>query len=612
MASSRQNSSMLNNSQTSSSNSTNVTIVKDKTKSDSSKNKHGNKVIYKITSESVRIICEKSSTSSSSYSSSSSSTQINNDKKLLLLDKSSTSSGHVPMSSNTILNTMNNMSQKRKGTSFQITSVSVSSGNANSANAQQHHHHLHQSRSAENNGDESADDLDESLITDDNISHITDHETPSFSEDTFSRSEDVFFAQPNAFGTAPVIPTSSQYGLAIVGPGDLGGNGANLGDVHVSVTDAGINIMGNMPNKQDVDHKSDRFKVVKIESTEPFKRGRWMCMDYLDHTLQAQDDGIDGGANTITNKENSNDNEEQQNVVKTKDSGLESGLDDNGDIMDNEGLDQEVMRAEMNHIDASHEPMDQSGAAGATISTNNTTTTISSQQQQPQSNITTNLGTFDNSSLPMTHHPQQQQQHNEFHTNNHAQTMTTDMIQRSIDPQFQQEQQQNHHQQQHFHVQGVTLPTNVILQNINPDQQFQQQFNTPNSSNVQHQQQQQPTNIVSPSPQQQNDEQKNNNNNNENVTNQFQPQQVVTGDKMNESDQVLAVSTNENSANVNNDGSNNMNPASSIGSTQSPSSSAGHGTVTDGNDSSQAGAAQGATASGGTDDGQSMNEDSER
>lgn len=26
----------------------------------------------------------------------------------------------------------------------------------------------------------------------------------------------------------------------------------------------------------------ERFKVVKIESTEPFKRGRWTCMDYLD------------------------------------------------------------------------------------------------------------------------------------------------------------------------------------------------------------------------------------------------------------------------------------------------------------------------------------------
>lgn len=30
--------------------------------------------------------------------------------------------------------------------------------------------------------------------------------------------------------------------------------------------------------------RSDRFKVVKIESTEPFKRGRWKCMDFLDQS----------------------------------------------------------------------------------------------------------------------------------------------------------------------------------------------------------------------------------------------------------------------------------------------------------------------------------------
>jgi hypothetical protein len=596
MASNRQNSSMLNNSQSSSSNSTNVTIVKDKTKSDSTKNKHGNKVIYKITSESVRIICEKSSTSSSS---SSTSTTLNNDKKLLLLDKSSSSSGHVPMSSNSILNTMNNMSQKRKGTSFQITSVSVSKGNTNN----DHHHQ----RSAENNGDESADDLDESQITDDNISRITDYETPSFSEDTFSR-EDVFFAQPNAFGTAPVIPTSSQYGLAIVGPADLGGN-ANLGDVHVSVTDAGINIMGQMPNKQDVDHKNERFKVVKIESTEPFKRGRWMCMDYLDHTLQTQDDGTDGStvnSNAIKdNNTNSNvdsedqQQQQQQNVVITKDSGLESGLDDNGigDIIDNDGPDQEVMKAEMNHIEASHQHhqqqqqdniMEQNGVAQTTTITR-TNTISSQQQQQPQQNTTNNLGTFDNSSISMTHQQQQQHPHEHHH---HAHSMTPDMIQRSLDPQL------HHQQQQHFN-QGATLPTNVLLQKIHPDQNLQQSLN---SSNIQQQQ----TKIVSPiPPQQQIEEIKN-----ENVTSQFQPQHVVTGDKLIESDQAAATttittsSTNENSVNVNNsDGSNNLNPGAPA--TQSPSSSAGSGIVTDGNEGQA-----GVPATG--DDGQSMNEDSER
>lgn len=165
-----------------------------------------------------------------------------------------------------------------KTSSFQITSVTVGP------------------RPSTDNGEDSADDLDESH-TDEN-SRVTDqeNETPSFSEDTFSK-EDVFFSS-NAIGTAPVIPTSSQYGLAIVSPdlnGQTGMMGQNLvGDVHVSVIDGGainINVSG-MPAmmKQDghdlkeMQHRNERFKVVKIESTEPFKRGRWVCMDYLDHT----------------------------------------------------------------------------------------------------------------------------------------------------------------------------------------------------------------------------------------------------------------------------------------------------------------------------------------
>lgn len=376
---SRQNSSQMLNSQSSSSNSTTSSNAsKDKTshggKSDA-KNKHG-KVIHKVTSESyLRIVCEKSKENS-------------NDKKLSLVDKSSSSSGHVPMSSNTIINSMNNMS-KRKGTSFQITSVSVT--------PQQQQ----QQQRTDNNGDDSADDLDESH-TDDNISRITDYETPSFSEDTSFSRDDVFFAQPNAFGTAPVIPTSSQYGLAIVGP-DLGGNGANMSDVHVSVSDAGINIMGQMPSKQDVDHKNERFKVVKIESTEPFKRGRWMCMDYLDHTtLQAQDDGIDG-------KEDGTKDEE---------------ANDDGDMEhmnDNEGYDQEVMRAELNH-QASHGHTAHHEFA----------------QSMPHKQL--------EQLIDRTEEIETSHSASESH---HAQTMTPDMIQRTLEVQH-----------------GQTLPTNILMQGL--------------------------------------------------------------------------------------------------------------------------------------------------
>lgn len=608
MASSRQNSSQMLNSQSSSSNSTNSSHAKDKTahaKSDA-KNKHG-KVIHKFTSESysiLRIFSEKSQSSTSS----------NNDKKLLLVDKSSASSAaHVPMSSNTILNTMNNMS-KRKGTSFQITSVSVSS-----SNAQQQQ----QRTGAENNnGDDSADDLDESH-TDDNISRITDYETPSFSEDTFSR-EDVFFAQPNAaFGTAPVIPTSSQYGLAIVGP-DLGGNGTNLTDVHVSVTDAGINIMGQIPNKQDVDHKNERFKVVKIESTEPFKRGRWMCMDYLDHTtLQAQDDGIDGSP-----KEDG-----EENLPRTKDSGLESGLDsdinlDNGDMEhmnDNDGFDQEVMRAEMmNHHGESitpHPSHEHNTMTSITIHTQSPMVGQIHAHSMPQGHIqqiiskdtplsaTNNMEHLSSETLPS----QASQStifnvaahHNSDMIPHHAQSMTPDMIQRSF---------QQHDTQQQLH-QGATLPANILMQNLGLDQQHQlhhQQSQISNASNA----------TSSPLPAYSDVGSGEGESKQDSQTSQFQNQQVGTGDSKhhqqkpsNESDQQLlgSASTNDNINNSVSDNNNNNNEGTQ--NTPSPSSSAGLGTVAEGStselNSNNANNGNIAAATG-ADDGQSMNEDSER
>lgn len=622
MASSRQNSSQMLNSQSSSSNSTASSNSKDKTvhtKSDA-KNKHG-KVIHKFTSESyLRIICEKSSTTSS-----------NNDKKLLLVDKSSSSSsGHIPMSSNTIINSMNNMS-KRKGTSFQITSVSVSSGNNQQQQQQQQ-----RAGSDNNNGDDSADDLDESH-TDDNISRITDYETPSFSEDTFSR-EDVFFAQPNAFGTAPVIPTSSQYGLAIVGP-DLGGNGSNLSDVHVSVTDAGINIMGQIPNKQDVDHKNERFKVVKIESTEPFKRGRWMCMDYLDHTtLQAQDDGIDGSP-----KEDGD-----ENFVKTKDSGLESGLEssdnvhmlinDNGDIEhmnDNDGLDQEVLRAEMmnhhgdslvNHqSQASHEHHTMTSIPihnehHHSVQQHHAQTMPQGQIQQmiSKENSTISSAAIKESNLeqPSETLPLQASQTTHMNsgghhippadassmTQHHAQTMTPDMFQHSL-------------QQEHSN-QGATLPSNILMQNLGLEQQQQaqqQSHKQMNASNA----------TSSPLPSQVVDNvvisEHESKQQQEIVANQFPNQQGGTGDNKqisNESDQQQHLtanpSINENLISNSVSDINNMNSNDGTQNTLSPSSSAGLGTASEVGAASEVNSNNPNSAAAVGDDGQSVNEDSER
>lgn len=179
---------------------------------------------------------------------------------------------------------------RKKTSSFQITSVTVGCRMSNDA------------------GEDSNDDLDESHTEDNSVEHsrITDLdiETPSYSEDTFSK-EDVFFNTSHAaLSTAPVIPTSSQYGLAIV-PSEGGSvsnsvNDSNINTLDItSVTDNNIINLLSSNVKQDSDlrevhshGRNERFKVVKIESTEPFKRGRWTCMDYLDHTSVNQPTAI--------------------------------------------------------------------------------------------------------------------------------------------------------------------------------------------------------------------------------------------------------------------------------------------------------------------------------
>lgn len=185
---------------------------------------------------------------------------------------------------------MPNNQCRKKTSSFQITSVTVGCRMSNDA------------------GEDSNDDLDESHTEDNSVEHsrITDIdiETPSYSEDTFSK-EDVFFNTSNAaLGTAPVIPTSSQYGLAIVpSEGNNVNNSVNDNNINTldisSVTDNNIINLLSSNAKQDTDirevhshGRNERFKVVKIESTEPFKRGRWTCMDYLDHTSVNQPTAI--------------------------------------------------------------------------------------------------------------------------------------------------------------------------------------------------------------------------------------------------------------------------------------------------------------------------------
>lgn len=197
---------------------------------------------------------------------------------------------HQPVSLTTPSNVTSSNQCRKKTSSFQITSVTVGCRMSNDA------------------GEDSNDDLDESHTEDNSVEHsrITDIdiETPSYSEDTFSK-EDVFFNTSNAaLSTAPVIPTSSQYGLAIVpSEGNNVNNSVNDSNINTlditSVTDNNIINLLSSNAKQDSDlrevhshGRNERFKVVKIESTEPFKRGRWTCMDYLDHTSVNQPTAI--------------------------------------------------------------------------------------------------------------------------------------------------------------------------------------------------------------------------------------------------------------------------------------------------------------------------------
>jgi hypothetical protein len=85
------------------------------------------------------------------------------------------------------------------------------------------------------------------------------------------------FFTTSSLGCSPIIPTSSQYGLAIM-IHDLVLNGQHLPDYHLHIGDNGVKIIGNDLKDLQTNDLNQNFKVVKIESTEPFKRGRWTCM----------------------------------------------------------------------------------------------------------------------------------------------------------------------------------------------------------------------------------------------------------------------------------------------------------------------------------------------
>lgn len=92
----------------------------------------------------------------------------------------------------------------------------------------------------------------------------------------------------NQTANTNVIPTSPQYGVAIIPV-------TTAIDVAAeAITVATDTLTETTAKSADFNHKdmhstpsrNDRFKVVKIASLEPFRRGRWKCMDFVDQTPQ--------------------------------------------------------------------------------------------------------------------------------------------------------------------------------------------------------------------------------------------------------------------------------------------------------------------------------------
>ncbi|KAH1029966.1 hypothetical protein HUJ05_003111 [Dendroctonus ponderosae] len=117
--------------------------------------------------------------------------------------------------------------------------------------------------------DESADDLDESHT--DEISRVTDNETPSFSED--SRDE-----QP--LPQTPSVQIFSQNKTI------LARHTPPVEDPPLPPPPPAIKEEQTKPKANIND--LGRFRVVKLGSMVPFSRGRWTCYDYVDESSEAK------------------------------------------------------------------------------------------------------------------------------------------------------------------------------------------------------------------------------------------------------------------------------------------------------------------------------------
>lgn len=182
--------------------------------------------------------------------------------------------GSSPGEPRTLVQSVDAAGTKKKPTSFQITSVTVQG-----------------SRLSNDGGDESADDLDESH-TEDLSSDILDCSKTTDAEQ-LSPAEENGNAAAATPAPAPVDAVASEPAAAPSDPVPSAGLAAAVTVSPAAAVVAGaagtLAIVASAPAAASAaegpinpDHWQRRFKVVKIVSSEPFGRGRWLCMDFVD------------------------------------------------------------------------------------------------------------------------------------------------------------------------------------------------------------------------------------------------------------------------------------------------------------------------------------------
>uniref|UniRef100_A0A8D8M5S7 Protein bunched, class 2/F/G isoform n=1 Tax=Cacopsylla melanoneura TaxID=428564 RepID=A0A8D8M5S7_9HEMI len=350
-------------------------------------------------------------------------------------------------------------------------------------------------------GEDSADDLDESHTED--ISRVTDvdveNETPSYSEDTSYSKEDVFFNTSTALSTAPVIPTSSQYGLAIVPPDNPSGV-LKTSELHV-VPDTVLNLVG-VKHSEVVENthgpRNERFKVVKIESTEPFKRGRWVCMDYLDHSMPPQppvvpNKSVDNLDNFSVNSQNQPGCDSNHSI---NDTGAVMYVDDRNNIISSEPpYNPSMMNSEQPQVITSNS---NNISPGQTIQFTQPVTQVPQQQQHAQSLSQIPVQQLvSNNQQPQSLQPQQIQQV----LNNYQVPMQVSPNQQQYQQNSNPQPQPIQHQPVSQNIQTVPQAQTILMTQSIPQQQQSMQTNPPSSQSSQQNLQPSPNTIHQSSPQ---------------------------------------------------------------------------------------------------------------